>query len=304
MLQSKTLVKGQTLAEHFGISLRTVYRDIHTLQNAGVPIIGEPGSGYSIMQGYKLPPILFTNDEVLSFAAVEKLAEKHLDDILLFHFKKASEKLKNVFKYNDKLSFETLSNNITIHQPVLKFNKSLPNGLTTIFKGITDKKQLNIHYQKKQDDEAENRIIEPLGIFLKHRYWYIYAYCLLRKDYRHFRIDRIHKVNILSHPFTIQHPDFKNDFAQDNRKVYEAIIAVKKEHAAYLDWDKHDNGFISEETKGDIVEMKFRVLDIYQHFPRWVLTYGDFIKILAPQELIHNYQHLLNKIQAFQTREI
>ena len=55
-LQSRNLVKAQQLADKFSISLRTVYRDVHALQEAGVPVIGEAGTGYSLMEGYKLPP--------------------------------------------------------------------------------------------------------------------------------------------------------------------------------------------------------------------------------------------------------
>ena len=58
-LQSRRLVKAQHIADKFSISLRTVYRDVHALQEAGVPVIGEAGTGYSLMEGYKLPPVMF-----------------------------------------------------------------------------------------------------------------------------------------------------------------------------------------------------------------------------------------------------
>ena len=75
-LQSKRIVKAQELADRFEVSLRTIYRDIRTLEASGVPIISEAGVGYSIMEGYRLPPVMFTREEVGSFVAAEKLMQK------------------------------------------------------------------------------------------------------------------------------------------------------------------------------------------------------------------------------------
>ena len=79
-LQSKRLVKGNEIAERFDISLRTVYRDIQTLIEAGVPILSETGIGYSIMEGYRLPPIMFTREEALAFLTAEKLVQQFTDE--------------------------------------------------------------------------------------------------------------------------------------------------------------------------------------------------------------------------------
>lgn len=296
LLQSRTLVKGKALAEKFQVSIRTIYRDIHILQVAGVPIIGEPGSGYSIMQGYKLPPILFSSDEVLSLATVDKLAEKHLDPSLVIHFKNASEKIRNVLKYQDQVQFENLSQQIEIHQPELKYNQYLPSGLTIVFKGVTEKKQLLIQYRNRADESITERMIEPLGAFLKYRYWYIYAYCLLRNDYRHFRIDRMQSVTITNNDFTIEHTDIKTDFIINESEILRATIQMPKKYAFALDWDKHDYGFSHQEEKDELVLMHFNVIDICHSFPRWLMTYADFVEIVEPQILKDNFKNLLQNI--------
>ncbi len=78
-LQSKRVVKAQEMADRFGISLRTVYRDVKTLEEAGIPVIGEAGIGYSIMEGYRLPPVMFTQEEATALLTAEKLVEKLTD---------------------------------------------------------------------------------------------------------------------------------------------------------------------------------------------------------------------------------
>ena len=83
-LQSKKVVRAQDLADRFDISLRTVYRDIRTLEEAGVPLYGEAGVGYSIVDGYRLPPVMFTQEEAMAFITAEKLMEKFTDQIYCF----------------------------------------------------------------------------------------------------------------------------------------------------------------------------------------------------------------------------
>src|SRR5436190_22716018 len=78
-LQSKRVVKAQEIADKYKLSLRTVYREIKALDEAGVPIIGEAGIGYSIMEAYRLPPVMFTKEEATAFLTAEKLVEKLTD---------------------------------------------------------------------------------------------------------------------------------------------------------------------------------------------------------------------------------
>jgi predicted DNA-binding transcriptional regulator YafY len=74
-LQTRRVVKASDIAERFNISLRTVYRDVRSLEEAGVPIIGEAGVGYSLVDGYRLPPIMFTREEATAFLTAEKFVE-------------------------------------------------------------------------------------------------------------------------------------------------------------------------------------------------------------------------------------
>src|SRR3982751_2466850 len=79
-LQSSRVMKAQDLAERFQVSLRTIYRDIRSLEEAGVPVSGEAGVGYTLMEGYRLPPVMFTQEEAASFVAADKLMQKFTDN--------------------------------------------------------------------------------------------------------------------------------------------------------------------------------------------------------------------------------
>ena len=78
-LQSKRLITAKQLAEKHTVSIRTIYRDIRSLEKSGIPIITEEGKGYSIMEGYHLPPVLFTEDEANALITVEQLVLNNKD---------------------------------------------------------------------------------------------------------------------------------------------------------------------------------------------------------------------------------
>src|SRR5882757_368815 len=113
-LQSRRVVKAADIAERFNISLRTVYRDIRTLEEAGIPLIGEAGVGYSIMDGYRLPPVMFTKEEATAFLTAEKFVEKLTDTSTSAHYKSAMYKVRAILKTTEKDLLENMDGNIEV----------------------------------------------------------------------------------------------------------------------------------------------------------------------------------------------
>jgi predicted DNA-binding transcriptional regulator YafY len=101
-LQSRRTVRAQDLADRFEVSLRTIYRDIKSLEQAGIPIYSEAGTGYELMEGYKLPPVMFSQEEALSFIAAEKLMDRFIDEGLKQNFLSATYKIKSVLRMSEK----------------------------------------------------------------------------------------------------------------------------------------------------------------------------------------------------------
>src|ERR1700744_6283913 len=113
-LQSRRVVKAIDIAERFNISLRTVYRDVKTLEEAGIPIIGEAGVGYSIVDGYRLPPVMFTREEATAFITAEKFVENLTDSSTTEHYKSAMYKIRAKIKTTQKGLPENIDGKIEV----------------------------------------------------------------------------------------------------------------------------------------------------------------------------------------------
>src|SRR5271170_6305194 len=102
------------MADRFQISLRTVYRDVKALDESGVPVIGEAGSGYTIMEGYRLPPVMFTQEEASALLLGAKLAEQFTDGCIKKHFNAALFKIKAVLRATDKEYVDSLTDHVEV----------------------------------------------------------------------------------------------------------------------------------------------------------------------------------------------
>ena len=286
-LQSKRIVKAQELADRFEVSLRTIYRDIRSLEASGVPIYSEAGVGYSLVDGYRLPPVMFTREEASSFIAAEKLMQNFIDKELGKHYASALFKIKSVLKNTDKDWLNSIESKVIIQPPSTNlFNEKVPEAMSTLFKSIADKTQVKLNYQAFDAEEPSERIIEPVGVFHDNNNWYIFGFCHLRKDYRQFRADRIQGILNIDIPFTKEHQPL--EFYLNKEKEYpttKVVLLVDKKISKYLDFEKKYHGFVSQRKLGHQIEMTFLSRDIENGFPRWVLMFADYATIVEPQRL-------------------
>lgn len=294
-LQSKKIVRAQDLADRFQVSLRTIYRDIRTLESSGVPIVSEAGVGYSIMEGYRLPPVMFTKEEASSFVAAEKLMEQFTDDTLGAHFKAAMYKIKSVLRGGERDWIDAIESKVSINQSRDLFNKNIPDALEIIFESIAEKKQLFLTYQSLQSDKPSERHIEPVGLYHEHNYWYLMAYCHLRKDYRSFRTDRMQYIKRTPTSFAFQHGTIEEYRTKSPEKEKTKIVLlVDKQVARYMKSNANYHGLLTEIPKGEVVEMTFMTANIENDFARWYLMFADYATIIEPNSLKERVREILS----------
>lgn len=199
LLQSKRLITAQQIADKFGISKRTAYRDIKALEEAGVPIITEEGKGYSLLEGYSLPPIMFTEEEANALITAQNIIVKNKDKSLINNYLSAITKLKAVLRHSQKDKTELLEKRIAIFD---NFEQEITSQwLSSIQLAITHFKVLKIQYLSISKEELTNRLIEPMALYHSQGNWVLIAWCRLRDAYREFRLDRIRSLFSLSDSF-------------------------------------------------------------------------------------------------------
>ncbi|WP_128330370.1 YafY family protein [Apibacter sp. HY039] len=297
-LQSKKIIKAQDLASRFDVSIRTIYRDIRSLEKAGIPIVSEAGTGYSIMEGYRLPPVMFSKEEALSFITAEKLMTKFTDQGIGAHYASAMVKIKSVLRSSQKDAVSRIENRIDIRSVNSFSGSDIVNSLQIVLESIVAKRQSIIKY-KSVTDEITCRTIEPVGIFFQNSFWYIMGYCLLRKDYRQFRTDRILNIIQTDKEFTSTHgelSDYKTEYCTGSK--IRVKILVDKLTAKYLVNAKTGFGFISEREVRNQIEMTFQTADINEGFPRWFLSFADYATILEPEELKVTVKNIFYNIKS------
>ena len=286
-LQSRPLIKAQDIADKFSISLRTVYRDVKALEEAGVPVIGEAGTGYRLMEGYKLPPVMFNMDEATALLTASKLVQSKTDAGISKHYIAALDKIRAILRHSEKDHIEEIDNHIAVMaHPAIVYQPQAELYLQSILKAIGSSLVIEINYVSLEKNEATRRKVEPVGIYYLGSHWYLIAFCQLRKDYRNFRTDKITQLNITNESNSKTHPTLQSFIAQMSaeREVQKVVIDVEPGIVKYLGEQKYYNGFVKEEKAGDYVRMTFLTGSL-MGFSRWFMLYGDHAKIVEPLEL-------------------
>ena len=198
-LQSKRLVTASYLAEKHNVSIRTIYRDIRTLEKSGIPIVTEEGKGYSIMEGYHLPPVLFTEDEANALITVEQMALNNKDQSFSENVSSAVEKIKSILRYSQKGNVDLLSDRVYFGDNNDREKSS--NNLMTIQSAIINFQVLKVEYVSSKSKRT-TRDIEPFAIYSINGNFLLIGFCRLREDFRAFRIDYIEKLVAQDDTFT------------------------------------------------------------------------------------------------------
>lgn len=268
ILLEKENVTAKELAEHFGVSIRTIYRDIDVLSRSNIPIYTNQGKGggINLLDNFVLDKSLISEDEqnqiLFALQSLEKLNvnnEKMLLDKMSILFNKATRNWIEI-------DFSSWGTDSTQNE---RFNK--------IKEAILNKKVVEITYFNSYGEE-NIRQVEPLQIWFKDKSWYIKAFCRLKQDYRIFKIARIRDIKILDEHFERDLPVEKEE--KTKFKVISLKLEISKE-MAYRVYDEFEKKNINKNENGDfIIEVEYPENEwVYGY----ILSFGEYVKVLSPE---------------------
>ena len=286
-LQARPIVKSSEMAERFGVSLRTIYRDMRTLSEAGVPICGSSGVGYSLVEGYRLPSLMFTKEEATAFLTAEKFIEQLTDAQNSSYFRQGMDKIRAALRTVDKNYLHNMDDTIAVYKSK-NAREAIPNLMQTILSSINDKLIVEIDYTNA-DDNNSKRALEAVGISYTHPHWYLSAWCHIREEYRVFRLDRINHIETTNNKQTKVHPPLMSILGVDDSQcLMEVILHTSKEVARYYADRCYFMGLIKEkELENGLIEQTYMAYSP-EPLARWVLANADTTSVISPAEELKN----------------
>ncbi len=280
-LLSKKTVSAVYLAEKYNVSVRTIYRYIECLENAGIPLYTVRGKygGIAIIDTYKYGATFFTRPEynqtidALS-AIVKSVPNKHLSSVL--------NKLKSNIR-NEYSGFDIKSGNLIIDAGPWGDTVGYKTKLILVQKAIEEQRVLSITYHDR-NGERSSRDIEPHVIVFKQGLWYVYAYCRLRNSFRFFKTGRIEQANISNLHFTrkeIAEGELPLDFWHNSIEAQSIVMEIDKSVLSDVEeWLGIEN--VSLVGDKHIAEA---TLPYDDGLVSKIMSYGNGIKVISPADL-------------------
>ena len=211
LLKSRRVLTASELSERYDVSIRTIYRDIQKLIESGVPVVTLEGRGYTLMDGYTVAPVQFTEKQANALITAHHLVNNSKDASFVKDFEEALIKIKSVFRSTVLEKSEILSSKIHVFEP--RQESFASNALSELQIAITHLNYVEINYRKANDTEISFRKIEPYVFFSTENKWILLAWSHLREGYRAFRVDRIQHFKILPEQFVDRKFSIQDYFA-------------------------------------------------------------------------------------------
>ena len=275
-------VTANELADKFEVSARTIYRDIDSISSAGIPIyaLQGKGGGIEIAEDFILSKLLLSENEKQQIMS----ALQGLDNTTKQHENELLTKLSALFKMKNTNWIEVDFNN-------WKNNKMYERTFNGIKSAILSKNIVSFTYFSSNEEET-NRIVKPVRLLFKSQDWYLYAFCLLRNDFRYFKLSRIKNLYIHTEKFD----DSFEDAILKKEMPHENTVHIKVKFDRKVAFRVYDeiNGEIIEDDEGNLYA-EIEIPNDYNLF-NYIFSFGDGAEVLEPKEIRMQIKEMINKM--------
>ncbi|MEM8863090.1 MAG: YafY family protein [Chloroflexota bacterium] len=287
-MQKQGRLRAQDIANQFGISKRTVYRDIAALHEMGVPIVSLPAEGYELMPGYFLPPLLFTEDEASAVFWGTQMLVQQTTGRLVDAAENALNKIDTAPPKITRQRVSQLSNVIEFYGEQKGFDLDDAR-LVQLQTAIQNRQVIWIKYFGYFLEDWTEREVEPDSLTYSDGRWYVGGYCRLRQERRSFRLERIDQLQLREETFEPR-PTIEPIQAQ-----LEVIIQFERSNARWVTERQHYS-VIDEKLAGKYLVCTYSVHNLREIVP-WLLSWGATAEPIQPQALRDEIQKEIEKLK-------
>jgi predicted DNA-binding transcriptional regulator YafY len=288
LLQRRPCQKAGDLAGALGVSVRTVHRYMEMLEEMGIPIYSErgPDGGFSLVRGYKMPPLVFTPEEAVAVFLGTGLVTQMWGQLYAEGAKGALAKLENVLPDEQRAeaawasrSFISAGLNRTAVEPLAPV-------LTTLRRAIREQRTVHMRYERASEPTTTERDFDPYALVHRSGWWYMVGHCQLRDAMRTFRVDRVVHLEATDVPFALP-PEFDiHDYLEREWRSFGALRVVVRflpEGASFAREVQQQWDDIEEQPDGSL-RVTYAVPDL-NWAASMVLSYGGLAVAEEPAEL-------------------
>lgn len=287
LLQNKPSMTSRDLAEHFGVTRRTIFRDLRALGESGVPLTYAEEGGYEILAGYQLPPLMFSARQAATLLIGAELMKIQTDADLRAEADSVAQKIRSVLPARIQDFIDRLTNRTVLDPYRLHHGDSESRGnWFRLSEAVAQRRSVMMEYYVQRRDELAMRTIDPLGMVYYTDHWNVIAHDHLRNDYRSFIIDNIRSMMVLGRRFEPPEGFNLREYLKDrghDLRAERVVICFTEQ--AYRIARRHIPAEILsvERATGSVtVTFEFENMDFLAH---WLLRYGTQAQVLHPPHL-------------------
>lgn len=278
----KGKVTANELADKFEVSVRTIYRDIDSISSAGIPIyaLQGKGGGIEIAEDFVLSKSLLSENEKQQIMS----ALQGLDNTTIQRENELLTKLSALFKMKNTSWIEVDFNN-------WQNNKMYEKTFEDIKSAILSKNIISFTYFSSNEEETI-RSVKPVRLLFKSQDWYLYALCLLRNDFRYFKLSRIKNLDIHTEKFD----DSFEDILLKKETPHENTVNIKVKFNRKVAFRVYDelNGEITEDNDGNLYT-EIQIPNNHNLY-NYIFSFGDGAEVLEPKEIRRQIKEMINKM--------
>ena len=290
LLQNRPSLTSRQLAEHFGVSRRTIFRDLRALSESGVPLTYAEGGGYEILEGYQLPPLMLSAREAATLLVGTEFMKLQSDASLRKDADEVGLKIRSVLprevqEYIDRLNERTVLDPYWLHAEAQE-DEAHEGRWYQLSEAAARQRAVLMEYYVPSRDEVTKRKIDPLGLVYFTDHWNVIAFDHLREDIRNFRLDRMRTLHVLTERFeppggfdlnTHLQQQGEGQRAHEIRLWFDAQVypTARRGIPAPIEAEQ-------ETSDGTRVTFYFENLS---YVARWLLRFGTQAQVEAPKQL-------------------